>query len=175
MGHRLSVICIPISWTFHHMMKYGCPAQMDHSQIVPHFCGYPQSGLWKGVLPSSSGFYGLFLDLVSYDLLLGFIVYSWSWHLFEIRTGLQMEIKWRQMGFILPFQYDSPDNPGRKAGDGCQSLWSTIVSQHVFLRGKVSEHICIWKVLHTNRTDSMDLSMYAERGYIWMVHKMWFS
>jgi hypothetical protein len=51
------------------------------------------------------------------------------------------------MGFILPFQYDSPDNPGRKAGDGCQSLWSTIVSQHVFLRGKVSEHISISKGL----------------------------
>ena len=49
---------------------------MDHSQIDPDFCGYPQSGLWKGVLPSSSGFYGLFLELVSYDLLLGFIVYS---------------------------------------------------------------------------------------------------
>ena len=159
-------------------MKQGCPVRMDHSQIDPDFCGYPQSGLWKGAL-QSSGSYGLFLILVSYALLLGFTVYSWSWHLLEIRTGPQLATKgllrWRKMGFILPFQYDSPDNPGRKAGDGCQSLWSTIVSQHVFLRGKVSEHICIWKVLHTNRTDSMDLSMYAERGYIWMVHKMWFS
>jgi hypothetical protein len=54
-------------------------------------------------------------------------------------------LKWRQMGFILPFQNDSPDNPGRKAGDGCQSLWSTILSQHIFLRGKVSDHICISK------------------------------
>lgn len=42
----------------------------------PDFCGYPQSGLWKGALQSSSGFYGLFLNLLSYDLLLGFTVYS---------------------------------------------------------------------------------------------------
>ena len=45
-------------------------------KIFPHFCGYPQAGLWKGVLQSSSECYGLFLNLVSYALLLGFTVYS---------------------------------------------------------------------------------------------------
>ena len=50
-----------------------------------------------------------------------------------------------EMRFILPFEHEIPDNPWRKAGDGCQSLWSTIVSQHIFLRGKVKKHICISK------------------------------
>ena len=39
-------------------------------KIFPCFCGYPQAVLWEGVLWSCSGFYGLFLELVSYDLLL---------------------------------------------------------------------------------------------------------
>ena len=67
------------------------------------------------------------------------------------------------MGFILPFQYDSPDNPGRKAGDGCQSLWSTIVRQHVFLRGKVSEHISISQGLPDEQN--------SERGSLYVCRK----
>jgi hypothetical protein len=26
-------------------------------------------------------------------------------------------LRWRKIGFILPFHYDSPDNPGRKPGN----------------------------------------------------------
>ena len=78
-------------------MKQACPAQMDHSQIVPYFCGYPQSGLWKGVLPSSSGFYGLFLELVSYDLVsetYGLFLKLVPYGLFEIRPGPQNGDYW---------------------------------------------------------------------------------
>jgi hypothetical protein len=50
-----------------------------------------------------------------------------------------------EMKFILPFQHEIPNNLGTKAGDGFQSLWSTIVSQHIFLHEKVKKHICISK------------------------------
>jgi len=46
---------------------------MARSEIktFPHFCGYPQAVLWERVLRFCSGFYGLFLALVSYDPISG--------------------------------------------------------------------------------------------------------
>ena len=141
---------------------------MDHSQIVPHFCGYPQSGLWKGVLPSSSECYGLFLNLVSYALLLGFTVYSWSWYLFEIRTGPQMEtkelLKWRQMGCILPFNMILQTTLGEKqemdaSHYGAQLLASTspsggrLVSISVFERFYIQTELIAWISLCMQKGD----------------------
>jgi hypothetical protein len=36
-------------------------------------------------------------------------------------------LRWRKVGFILPFQYDSPDNPGRKAE---MRKWIPIIVEH---------------------------------------------
>lgn len=55
-------------------------------QIFPHFCDYPQVLLWEGSL-WSSGIYGLFLELVSfnlvseiYGLFLELVLYSLIWN-----------------------------------------------------------------------------------------------
>jgi hypothetical protein len=42
---------------------------MAHPEIFSHFCGYPQAVLGRGFDDLAPGFYGLFLELVSYGFL----------------------------------------------------------------------------------------------------------